>query len=309
MVRHVNRGWVTGQRNINIKNYKNYGNKIVIKDIRHHKFRGDLGKSMFGVAGLIAPVFGILIDWQGKINEATRPNLASILGFIKENALYFYFILILCLVVGYILSRDGKRIQWTTLQTILDDLQSISYTSQETENDKHRVTLFQYKKWCWQRHKLNVFAWYKSHKSRKVNPGCGWLVPVLRSNDQGKNTKVLFAVTDSSDFSEGIVGRCWATKNTIALSELPKVIVTSASQQRQRYAKRCFLPQEYVDSALEKRKLLARSLFAIPVMANNGEQWGVIIWDSVSPTGINSLEAEKAYSAVMNTISHLTEDL
>lgn len=282
----------------------------MIKDVRHHKFLGDVGKKMFGIAGLIAPVLGILIDWESKVDKTKNGLVGSVLGFIKENAIFFYIALIIFLILGYVLSRDGKRIQWTTLQTILDDLQAKSYAnSQDAVNDKHRVTLFQYKKWCWSRYGVNLFAWYKAHKERKVNPSCGWLIPVLRSNDMGKNTKTIFAVTDNSDCSEGVVGKCWATKNSIGLNDLPNVIETSGDQQRNRYARRCFLPREYIDKALVERKLLARSLYAIPIMSNNGEQWGVVVWDSATQNGIDIAATQEAYSAVMNTISHLTEDL
>lgn len=282
----------------------------MIKDIRHHKFVGTLGKRLFGIAGLIAPVLGIVIDWAGKIDKQKNGTLASILDFIKIHSLYFYLLIIICLIVGYILSRDGKKIQWTTLQSMLDELQEKSYNLNEgDEHDKHRVTLFQYKKWCWRRHGLNFIAWFRSKKNRNIHPMCGWLMPVLRSNHQGKKTKVVFAITDNSDNTEGVVGRCWASNRALEVSRLPGIQTSSSEANCEKYAKGSFLPLNSVLEAKKRGKSLPRSMYAMPITANNGDLWGVVIWDSAKPNGIDVANAREAFKAVMKTISHLTEDL
>jgi hypothetical protein len=267
------------------------------------------GERLIVFAGYFTPTLAASVEWAGKIDQLKHPTISSYLMEMKEYSLFAYGFMIFIFWLGAYWTRKGNKVCWDALQVQIDDLQNIAFSNyQHDTNDSHRVTLFKFKKWNWTRYGLNLIAWFKSTLN-KQSPRSGWLVPILRSGHLSKQTKTVFHVPDDGNRAEGIGGKCWASDSVVHVEDLPNLKSVTSAANRDRYSKRSNMPRSLVDQYLDEEKDLSRSLLAIPVRTASGERWGVIVLDSKNPTGVDKIETERAFRAIVSTLGVLLEDV
>lgn len=257
------------------------------------------GGWMMGVFGIATPILASMLEMEDKINVNDNPFIAKVFDYVMEWSLYLYLTFLALFLIGKWMTRKGDKVIWETLQKQVDTLQSIAFPHNNHQlNDDHRVTLFKYKKWCFNR---RCFQW-------KPNlPWRGWLVPVLRSGHTGKDTKALFLAPDAGREAEGIVGECWSSDAVIRREQLPKVQASTSEQNRAKYCKQSNMPRFMLDSYCKRNKPLARSILAYPVVTSTGNRWGVLVYDSMDPQGVDTINAQKAFEVVAEPLGVLVE--
>jgi hypothetical protein len=191
---------------------------------------------------------------------------------------------------------------WRALQVQIDKLQKIAFPDHiEDINDNHRVTLFKFTKKC------------RSKRAKEYKKRCtknsGWLIPVVRSGLTGKETKAKFFAPDSGHDAEGIVGVCWSSEHVQFRENLPNVIMASADRTREKYCRRSNMPRRMLDDYINNGRTVARSILAYPVWSRTGDSWGVLVFDSMEPYGVNEQQAEQAFNTVAETLGVLVEDV
>lgn len=202
---------------------------------------------------------------------------------------------------GSLLKHSGGKWHKTHTQFILDQIQTKAFSRfRDDIDDHHRVTLFKYK--------LKVFRprkqwWWVITKCH--NPNVGWLVPYLRSGYTSKETNVCFMCPDDGSKAEGVAGQSWSKNSTYVVDNLPHIRQESGVNQRNKYKRRTHVEDEYLNHKLSKQQQIPRSIGAIPIEVN-GKRWGVIVFDSVDPEGVNT-GLMREYSVMAITIGRLLE--
>lgn len=288
-------------------NYKKIYSLIINTDNLASRYRW--GERFKNIAGYMTPVLAATIETASNIDKTSHPTIHSYFLLIKDYSLYGYAGMLCIFFTGVYLSKKGNAVCWEAMQVQIDELQSIAFEKHQAEsNEKHRVTLFRYKRWCWRRHGWNLLNWAKSYKVG-ISPASGWLVPVLRSGHMSKNTKTIFAAPDEGSLIEGVAGQCWASDYTTYVERLPSLSRTSNDNNIEKYCTGTKLPKEFVRQYISNDKKLSRSLLAMPVKDSNGCRWGVVVFDSQHASGIDKIETEKAFRAIINTLGVLVGDL
>lgn len=213
-------------------------------------------------------------------------------------------------ILGRWLAKKGDRFFWLALQVQLDDLQKISFPHADDDYiDNHRVTLFKYKKVCYEKHGWwNLVNWYKSSKQGK-SPRGGWLIPILRSNHLSKNTKVVFCAPDNSENCEGFAGESWCKDNIVYVDKLPTISKVASEQNIEKYALRTNISARALKEKINDSRRFSGSMMAIPLRTSSGVRWGVIVLDSTSKDGIERSKVEGAFLTIVGTLGVLLEKL
>lgn len=281
----------------------------MIVDINKRRKRYKWGERILYVASFATPMIASTIEFAGKVDEKAYPFMHKAFGVAKDYSLFFYALMVILLFIGYRMTRKGNTVCWEALQVQLDELHSIVFAEyQDQANDVNRVTLFQYKKWCYRRYKWNLKKIYQSIGDGK-GPGTGWLIPVLRSGHISRNTNTVFHAPDESRMAEGIAGKCYVSNCIVHVEKLPAVREKSSEQNKKRYASKSHTPLALVKQYTEQGKSLPRSIMSIPVTTSSGDFWGVVVFDSQNESGINKEDTQEVFRAVTNTVGVLLEEL
>jgi len=258
-----------------------------------------MGERLISFSGLAIPILASTIEMAGKLNAQAYPTLSGIFFGVKESSLLLYIVLTFAFLVGKFFSRKGDKVIWETLQTQVDILQGIAFPEHSDDlNDNHRVTLFKYQKWYLAR--LFKFKYWPLVWR-------GWLVPVVRSGHTGKDTKTVFSVPDSGRQAEGIAGLCWSSDSIIHKESMRNISNASSDTNKNYYCKVSKMPRWMLDSYCDNEKPLARNILAFPVKTSRGNRWGVLVYDSMSATGIDMEKANNAFEIVIEPIGVLVE--
>lgn len=260
-----------------------------------------LGSRLISGSGIATPILAATIEMAGKTNPKTDPVFSLITEVAKDASLYLYILFLMVFFLGKYFTRNGDKVIWETLQSQIDILQSIAFPDHANElNDHHRVTLFRYKKWCWNR-LFNLKSWNR--------PWSGWLVPVIRSGHTGKGTKVVFLAPDSGSDAEGIAGLCWSSDAIISRENMKSINSSSSDQNKGEYCRRSNMPRSILDSYCKNNRPLARNILAFPVRTCTGNRWGVLVYDSMSLSSLDIDTANKAFEIVIEPIGVLVEGI
>ena len=84
---------------------------------------------------------------------------------------------------------------------------------------------------------------------------------------------------------EGIAGQTWAAKGTIYKADLPSLEGRHTKEDIAFYAKETLVSSAFIKNRMSNNLTMARSYCGIPVEVKN-RLWGVIVLDSMSPSGI-----------------------
>lgn len=268
-----------------------------------------LGCRLIAYSGIGAPVLASALEASDGIDPDKHPTVMVFLEIVTAASLWFYVLFFVLFVLGRYLTRKGDSLAWKTLQSQVDILQKKAFPDLAWDfNDNHRVTLFKYKKWNWVRLRGSVTGLLRGKLPAKVvGPWTGWLVPVIRSGHTGKDTKAIFWTPDDGRKSEGVAGQCWASDTTVIQPALPSIIQVSSEQNKGRYCRKCNMPRWTLDAYCESNRPLARSISAFPVRNASGDRWGVLVFDSMEPNGVNTEDAQKAFEVVIEPIGVLLE--
>ncbi|MDX1751189.1 MAG: hypothetical protein R3271_12800 [Methylophaga sp.] len=265
------------------------------REIRKFK-SGERLAFAYGIAG---PAFAASVIGMNKLpvsNEYYRLTLSILI----DASPWIYITFLFAFLYGKWLSRNSNPIVWKALQAQIDKLQKIAFPNHTNDvNDNHRVTLFKFTRSC-----NNKCA--KRYKKR-ITKNSGWLVPVIRSGHTGKETKAKFFAPDAGIDAEGIVGMCWSSEYVQYQDNLPNVSSASGQRTKERYCRRSNMPIEMLDEYVKTGKKLACSILAYPVLSRAGDRWGVIVFDSMVPNGVDQQHAELAFYTVAETLGVLVE--
>lgn len=260
--------------------------------------RGERLSYIFGIA---APTFAAAVIALNKFpitNELYQFSLAVLISLSP----FLYLIFLLVFLYGKWLMRNNSPIVWRALQVQINKLQKIAFPKHVGDiNDNHRVTLFKFTRTC----KSKRAKLYK----KRCTKNSGWLIPVIRSGNTGKETNAKFFAPDSGIDAEGIVGMCWSSQHVQFRENLPNIIKASAPRTKQKYCHRSNMPENILDEYVDNGRTVARSILAYPVWSRKGDSWGVLVFDSIEPYGVNEQEAEQAFNTVVETLGVLVEDV
>lgn len=260
--------------------------------------RGEKITFLYGVA---APALATSVYVLNKL-PLNSELYKLFLEIITIAAPIIYLVFLLAFLYGKWLVRKSNPIIWKALQVQIDKLQVIAFPNYaEDINDNHRVTLFKFTQKC----KSKPTKEYK----KRLTKNSGWLIPVIRSGHTGKDTSAKFFAPDSGNDAEGIVGKCWSSDNVQYQENLPKIIVTSGEQRKRAYCHRSNMPRSLLDEYVKNGKCLAQNILAIPLMTRTGERWGVIVFDSMEPNGVDKIQAEQSFYTVAETLGVLVEEV
>lgn len=237
----------------------------------------------------LAALVGGLLKLDPKEYEGV-PTFKAALSFSHRWAwLSVPGLLIIAALLQHIKSEIGSRNTWRSIQFILDRYRDVMFDKHATAKDDpghhHRVTLFKHVRWRW------AFCKW---------PWTGWMIPVGRSGHatHGRDIPRFRAHPDHPEQAEGVAGQAFVRNKTVAVSNLPLLNKATALTEREQYARRGFVTQEWIQkNRLNKEN--ARSLLGIPVEVKN-KPWGALVIDSRSPDEINRNKR------MLNSPSHKT---
>jgi hypothetical protein len=215
---------------------------------------------------------------------------ATAVQYLRTHAVYILPIGV-CLDVLLRLAR--KILQPSGLvQALLDGLAATVYGDRQGKRHHHRATLFQHG-WCLRR------RW----------PWTGWLKIKARSGHTTQGSRTSFRANQRDpDNVEGVAGETWTRSEIYMVDGLPDLNGIRNRVDREpivaQYAKATSAPVEWVWQRIESGQHVGRSFCGLPVMSG-GSMWGVIVLDSVDPTG---LEQDRVL-AVYHPISQMLDQL
>ena len=255
-------------------------------------------KKLLYVSGKYAyGVMGSLIVLWGPLSEAdfSRPPFShwpeGILGIVvslKDYSLMLYGLIVVLFFYSLLAQRAGDPWIREKIQYLIDGVRDRLYEDFGTDRlDEHRVTLF----------KRTGFAWkIRRPGSRKYwpygagyFPWSGWLMPVLRSGHTAQTSSSAFLAPSGklSHKVKGVVGRAWASKNTIVVDNLNEIRQDSALKTKKTYASKTFCEIDWVERCLGQNRQPPRSIGAIPIEVH-GKIWGALVLDSKAPQGVTN---------------------
>lgn len=265
------------------------------------------GRILISASGVLTPIIASISDLAGRIDAEKHAIIYSVFDAIKSNLLILALLLLFLFLVGNFLARSGQKVIWLTLQSQIDSLASIAFPNADGDlNDRHRVTIFKYQKWCWtrfrQRQILNILK-------LGMRPNSGWLVPILRSGHTGKNTQTVFLAPDIGSSAEGVAGLCWSCDSGVFKTKLPSVTAITSEQNKDKYARLTGMPRWMIDTYVNENRPMARCLFAFPVRDRIGKRWGVIVLDSQDSGGIDRGVADSSLRTIIEPVGVLLEEI
>lgn len=243
--------------------------------VRARRSVGNLYSAILGVqvgAGFTAVLIGGLqkADTESISRLATAaPRLASFAVGLQQASWWLLpTLLIVSGGLGLLKKLLGPPWLWQTVHSYLDVFREDVFNfGPDDAVHHHRVTLFKYVGWCW---RLEKWPW------------SGWLVPVERSGHTTQSQISVFRAPDDADHAEGVAGMTWARRGQVMVSHLPDLEASPSDDAFRAYSR-----ATGVSVADLKRKVpRARSYCGLPVEVK-GNLWGVLIFDSRSPDGIN----------------------
>ncbi|MBW3539000.1 MAG: hypothetical protein KY476_01905 [Planctomycetes bacterium] len=171
----------------------------------------------------------------------------------------------------------GEPWYWNSIQKLLDQFQRDVFDKAYGDDfaADHRVTLYRFGKRCWWPGNRWRFWWPWGRGNR---PWSGWLIPILRAGERSTGRTVFLA--KGSGAFEGVAGAAFfSQRGVVELKDLPDVHGNVAPDVRADYARTTFVPVQWLQSRLERRRPCAKSFLAIRIEVNN-RPWGVIMIDS-----------------------------
>jgi hypothetical protein len=215
-----------------------------------------------------------------------------------------WFILICMAVIlplaQFTRTKIGSLWVWEHLGIVLDKMQEAIHAGQhEDAVHHHRVTLFRYRTCC--------FCW-RMPLRHHWGPWSGWLVSIARSGHTTRNHRVIFRAPDDADCAEGIAGMAWSRSHPVSVENLPLLNANSDDTEISAYATRTNISSAEVKRRLARPGPIARSFYVQQVRVKD-KVWGVLVFDSISPTIPNAAAIQSAYFTLGKTLSKLLEKL
>jgi hypothetical protein len=203
-----------------------------------------------------------------KVNTTTLPLLlAAPIKYLQQGLVVPTLLVAMPVIIWARHRTDRSRME--AVHGVLNQMCDQTFRKQQFELEQHRrVTLFQYKRFCWRRWPFLG----------------GWLIPVERSGDQTRNTGAIFSAPDDGEDCEGVAGRAWSRQKTVYVPNLPDLRTSQADADFKTYAEQAFCATHLPGRSKPPQ---SRSLYGVPVKINS-KRWGVIVVDSVLvdlPTG------------------------
>lgn len=248
------------------------------------------GRYAYGVMGSLMVLLGLLsgADFSRPSFSRWPEEILGIIVFLKDYSLALYFFIVVLFFYSLLAQRAGDPWIREKIQYLIDGVRDRLYEDFGTDRlDEHRVTLF----------KRTSFAWkIRRPGSRKhwpygdgYFPWSGWLMPVLRSGHTAQTSSSAF-LAPSGELShkvKGVVGRAWASKNTIVVDNLSEIRQDSALRTKESYASKTFCEIDWVERCLDQNRQPPRSIGAIPIEVH-GKIWGALVLDSKAPDGVTN---------------------
>jgi hypothetical protein len=276
----------------------------MIQRNRLQRFTFFIGSYLDLLNGAIIVGYGSIMAVESGTYQKWPQPLPAWIELAQKNSLLVWFIVAASAFLGWYLRRRGDPWIWDKLQELLDEFQEVAF--QEFQNhikDHHRVTLFRYRKWCWNLTTPMTDGRWPWRWGRC--PWSGWLVPVLRSGRTSQNTKAIFLAPDNGDEAEGVAGYAWASNKVFVVTGLPQITKNSKDAQVVKYSERTFCPAPIVRDYVARGRPLPRSIGAMPIEVNN-KPWGVLVLDSRDDQGVTD-NLVRDFSLMVNSISHMLE--
>lgn len=170
--------------------------------------------------------------------------------------------------VRYRIGAPGLR---RAVQVIVEEFRRAAFASRGGNEDDHRVTLFT----------ARTKSWWKLPKWRK-----SVLLPVARSGHLTQSSKTSWPIGDENKNCLGVAGHAWASADgEYGVAGLPVIDASASESDFQEYAEGTFVPVDWCRSRCAAGKSFPRSMLAFQLRVG-GERWGVVVLDSLDPTGI-----------------------
>lgn len=263
--------------------------------------------------GLRSIAFGVIllsiipgIEYM-PVDISDQKSINDLWLWFKSKSFYVHIAGLLFIIAGGILKLAGNHRKIGAIKNVINLFKAkvfLEYVSDRQQS--HRITLFIHNKWS-----FRARNWRKTHNSLlgfNTRPWSGWLVQLIRSghNNERKDPVVFLANVEDDD-SEGIAGTCFSEQRQLPVyTDLPLINGESALADIKEYADRTFSSLEMVKWYVDQGKQMPRSIAATPI-EKNGTPWGVLVLDSVSPTGISDVTFEE-FSVVIQIIQGLLEE-
>lgn len=176
----------------------------------------------------------------------------------------------------------GSPWVWDTIHQVITEFRDDLFADQRDEVDAHRVTLFQYKHWCWRR------PFQGPH-----------LVAVARSHHVTQQRIAVFKASDRN--REGVVGIAWARKGWVRIPEgddpLPEIGICCNPIDKQAYAQQTGVSVDWLNKKFKQGRTRASSYAALCILSG-GRPWGVLVVDSTLQIPHDTERLTAAYQPV-----------
>ena len=224
-----------------------------------------------------------------KIDPSSRPWIRPAVESMQQHA---WWIVVACSlligVAGIVRKWAGSAWIWNTTSRLLEDFRQRVFAGEEGPLHEHRVTLFQYMKLCW----LRPY-------------GIGWLIPIARTGVVTQWVYTAFRVRDDREGAEGIAGFTFVRQRTVVVDNLPALTAGSPQGRYEEYSRRTGVSVKW----LRKRTYHPRSLAGIEVRVK-GKPWGVVVLDSMNPSGIPARdELTKQWSVTGTALASVLDNI
>lgn len=221
-----------------------------------------------------------------------RPRLAAFLSLeYTITVLWVVFALAVCIWIfstKVVVDKICKPAQedWALVRFFIEEARRQAYEKKIKDPlpDHHRVTLFKY---CRTLPKEYRHWTDPAGTNSAIARDSGWLIPVMRARleDEQCHNLTVFAVSRDNKTIEGVAGRAWAVKGSLVQTGLP-CVTSSNDKFRKKYADQSHCTRTQIDFMLKDTtnhsdvKSLPRTIGAITIVDNAGEDWGVLVFDS-----------------------------
>jgi hypothetical protein len=248
-----------------------------------------------GVGFAIPVVYGA-VRWTREAMPLPR-QLEQLVLSIQQHGLLLLFLLPVAAYATRLRKYLRSPVTWQLVHKLLTELQKSVYKDQEDGKYNHRVTLFV---------KVKGFqkGWPPQWRS--------YLVPAERSgaHDRTSSTRFLCEPEKQGHKHEGVAGQTWVQEKVIAVGNLPDLYAemdeTTLEAAIQDYAKKTWVPVEWVRQRVAAKCTMARSFVGIPVEIS-GRMAGVVILDSRNPRLPTRSKYQSAYDLVAKLLSEVLE--
>ncbi len=266
--------------------------------------------------------------------------LVGVLEFLQNAGNLLWYLLVFGITLTLLghdrliaIIRDDPDENWEWVRFFVEQARERAY--EELESNKpshHRVTLYKYCRVLpkgyrhWTANDPDVPGWlpeflskrYAQFMINRTRSGdhpidLGWLVPVMRAQHEDSVCvqSTVFAAAENHELYEGVAAQAWEERATIAKPGLPSVNYSNKSLNRTKYGLASFCDRKLVDFMLEKGnvaatngqpKELPKTIGAITLINDQGEGWGVLVFDSRDPDAFpNGVNDGAALNALFKT--------